>query len=46
VNATPATLPQPVEQFTISLENRGADAGVMKLDWEKTSVPIEFKEGK
>jgi hypothetical protein len=46
VNVTPATLPQPVEQFTISFENRGADAGVMKLDWEKTSVPVEFKESK
>ena len=35
-------LSQPVEQFTISLEKRGASNGVMKLAWEKTLPWVEF----
>jgi hypothetical protein len=44
VTARPSHLPQPVEQFTISFESRGPNAGIMKLDWENTSVPVEFSE--
>ena len=37
------TLAETVEQFTISLEETGADAGVMKLAWENTFLWIPFK---
>jgi hypothetical protein len=43
VQVKPTALPQPVDQFTISFEPRGAKAGVMKLEWENTSVPVEFR---
>jgi hypothetical protein len=44
VKVKPAHLEQPVEQFTISLEHTGEKSGVMKLEWENTSVPVEFSE--
>jgi Protein of unknown function (DUF2911) len=43
-NATPVHLPQAVDQFTISFERRGPNAGLMKLEWENTSVPLDFSE--
>ena len=46
VQIKPVRLAQPVEQFTISFQQRGPTAGVMKLEWENTSVPIEFSEAK
>jgi hypothetical protein len=44
VNVQPVQLMQPVDQFTIFFQNRGPMAGTLKLEWEKTSVPIEFSE--
>lgn len=44
VQAKPVRLEKPVEQFTISFATLGAQAGVMKLEWENTSVPVEFTE--
>lgn len=44
VTAKPSQLPQAVDQFTISFESRGPNAGVMKLEWENTSVAVEFSE--
>jgi DUF2911 family protein len=46
VNAKPTPLQAPVDQFTISFEKRGATAGLMKFEWENTSVPVEFSEAK
>lgn len=46
VQAKPARLAQPVDQFTISFEGQGANAGVMKLEWENTSVAVPFNEAK
>jgi hypothetical protein len=41
VDKTPAT----VDPFTISFEQRGPNAGVMKLEWENTSASVDFSEG-
>jgi hypothetical protein len=38
-----AKLETPVDQFTISLEGTGNDAGVLKLAWENTQVSVDFK---
>ena len=38
------SLPQPVEQFTISFENRGPNAGVLNMEWENTRVAADFTE--
>jgi len=38
------SLPQPVEQFTISFENRGPNAGVLNMEWEHTRVAVDFTE--
>ena len=38
--------PAPVEEFTISFDERGGNAGVMKFDWENTSASVDFKEAK
>lgn len=46
VKVKPVKPASTVEQFTISFEQRGGNAGVMKLEWENTSVPVEFKEAK
>ena len=45
VNMKVGTLAQPLEQFTISFAPT-KDGGVMKLEWENTSVSLEFKEKK
>lgn len=37
-------LESPVDQFTISFDKRGPNAGVMKLEWENTSATIDFTE--
>lgn len=37
-------LEAPVDQFTISFDKRGPNAGVMKLEWENTSASVEFSE--
>jgi hypothetical protein len=44
VNVKPVKLDQAVDQFTIAFQPDGDSAGVMKLEWENTSVPVEFKE--
>ncbi len=44
VTAKPTQLPQTVDQFTIAFESRGPIAGVMKLEWENTSVALDFSE--
>ena len=36
-------LSEPIEQFTISLERTGPDAGVLKLAWENALLAIPFK---
>jgi hypothetical protein len=45
MNATTA-LNAPVEQFTISLPNKGGDTCTLRLDWEKTRVEADIKEKK
>jgi hypothetical protein len=35
-------LPGYLEQFTISLDKRGSRSGVLRLEWEKTSLSIPF----
>lgn len=42
--AKPGKTAQPVEQFTISFEKRGAKKALMKLEWENTSVAVEITE--
>lgn len=37
---TPAT----VQEFTISFDKRGPNAGVVKFDWENTSAAVDFSE--
>ena len=39
-------LDAPVEQFTISLANKGGDTCTMNLDWEKTRASVDVKEKK
>lgn len=39
------TLPSPVEQFTISLDQVG-DGGVLKMEWERTRAAVKFTEKK
>jgi hypothetical protein len=38
-----AKLDTPVEQFAISLDRTGSNAGVLKLAWENTQVSVDFK---
>jgi hypothetical protein len=38
-----AKLDAPVEQFTISLERAGSNAGVLRLAWGNTQVSVDFK---
>jgi hypothetical protein len=38
--------PSPVQDFTISFDKRGANAGVIKFDWENTSASVDFSEAK
>ena len=37
-------LEKPVDQFTISFDKQGPNAGIMKLEWENTQASIEFTE--
>jgi hypothetical protein len=37
---------EPVEQFTISLKNKGPDTCTLQLDWEKTRASVDVKEKK
>jgi Protein of unknown function (DUF2911) len=40
VDAIPARLAEPVETFTISLDDVRPDAATMNLSWERTRVPV------
>ncbi len=40
VGKTPAT----VQEFTISFEKRGPNAGVLRFDWENTRASVDFSE--
>lgn len=44
INMKTDKLAAPVDPFTISLEQRGPSAGVMKLEWENTSASVDFSE--
>jgi hypothetical protein len=41
--ATPVTLPEPVETFTIDFNDLRDDAGTLNLIWETTRVPIHIQ---
>lgn len=43
INATPATLPTPVDTFLITLEPTGPASGVLRLKWEYTGVSVPFE---
>lgn len=45
VDMQKSEIPQPVEQFTISLEKKGNDSANLILEWENTrlSVPVKGK---
>jgi hypothetical protein len=36
-------LPAPVEQFTIVLDQRSQDAGVLRMEWENTAVWVDVR---
>ncbi len=44
INMKTATTPAAVQDFTISFDKRGPNAGVMKFDWENTSASVDFSE--
>src|SRR5256885_11876465 len=46
VDMSTSSLPQAVEQFTISLDKTGGDSSKLNLDWEKTRASVDFKEKK
>lgn len=44
VNLKTAKTPATVQDFTISFDKRGPNAGVLKFDWENTSASVDFSE--
>jgi hypothetical protein len=42
VNLKVEALPQPLEQFTITLTSSGAKTGVLTLEWETTRLSVPF----
>ncbi|MGI9104261.1 MAG: DUF2911 domain-containing protein [Terriglobales bacterium] len=44
LNMNTEKLKAPVQQFTISFDKRGPNAGVMKLEWENTGASVDFSE--
>ena len=44
INLKTAKTPAPVQDFTVALDKRGPNAGVMKFDWENTSAYADFSE--
>jgi len=36
------SIPQPVEQFTITLAGTGAKAGLLSMEWESTKLSVPF----
>lgn len=43
IEATPESLPAPVETFTIDLSDFTADSAMLNLSWERTRVPIKLQ---
>ncbi len=37
-------LSAPVQQFTISFEKRGPNAGALRMEWENTAAQVDFTE--
>ncbi len=37
---------EPAQQFTISFDKRGPEAGVLKMEWENTRASVDVKEAK
>ncbi|MFI5087254.1 MAG: DUF2911 domain-containing protein [Terriglobales bacterium] len=44
INMKTAKTPAAVQDFTISFDKRGPNAGVIKFDWENTSASVDFSE--
>ncbi len=44
INMKTATTPAAVQDFTISFDKRGPNAGVIKFDWENTSASVDLSE--
>jgi hypothetical protein len=44
INMKTGKTPSTVQDFTISFDKRGPNAGVMKFDWESTSASVDFTE--
>jgi hypothetical protein len=44
INMQTTKTPASVQEFTISFDKRGPNAGVLKFDWENTSASIDFSE--
>ncbi|MBZ5627303.1 MAG: DUF2911 domain-containing protein [Acidobacteriia bacterium] len=44
INMKTGKLAAPVEQFTISFDKRGPNAGVLKFDWESTGASVDLSE--
>ena len=42
INMKTAKTPAAVQDFTISFDKSGPNAGVIKFDWENTSASVEF----
>jgi len=46
IDMSVSSLPQSVEQFTISLDKTAGDSAKLNLDWEKTRASVDVKEKK
>jgi Protein of unknown function (DUF2911) len=44
INMKTGKTPATVQQYTISFEKRGPNAGVLHFDWENTRASIDFSE--
>ena len=44
INLKTAKTPAPVQDFTISFDKHGPNAGVIRFDWENTSASVDFSE--
>jgi Protein of unknown function (DUF2911) len=44
INLKTAKTPATVQEFTISFDKRGTNAGMLKFDWENTSASVDFSE--
>jgi hypothetical protein len=46
INMKTARTPATVQDFTISFDKHGPNAGAIKFDWENTSASVDFSEAK